>query len=349
MAYTDKDAQQVEALKEAGCTWMQIGKALGKNGSAVKMWWSRRKARARMPPIPIIKNRITDGRIGLQIKKLACASPGKPMLPLRDYPAALGKLNGAGTPIPKKSTVALFLAKNELVVIKALKKPFISEVNKVKRVAFALQATASERALADLKDNTIWSDETTVRKMPKDKVLYLRCHSTARREDLPQNHQIQNGGFSVMFWGCFSARGVGPLVALEGSQNQHTYITLLQDYVLPELRVARDQFGVEMTFMQDNAPCHKAASVTAFLARHQVKTLDWPPQSPDMNPIENLWAIIKARCQKKFGVPKTAADLINNIFVIWNGIDIALCQKLAESSEKRCVEVLRLNGKAIKY
>jgi hypothetical protein len=92
-------------------------------GEDVVVPW--RKARTRTPPIPIIKNRITDGRIELQIKKLACASPRKPMLSLRDYPAALGKLNRAGTPIPKKSTVALFLAKPELVVIKALKKPLI--------------------------------------------------------------------------------------------------------------------------------------------------------------------------------------------------------------------------------
>jgi hypothetical protein len=65
-----------------------------------------------------------------------------------------------------------------------------------------------------------------------------------------------------------------------------------------------------------------------------------------MNPIKNLWAIIKASCQKKFGVPKTAADLINNIFDIWNRIDITLCQKLAENSEKRCVKELRLYGNA---
>jgi len=53
-----------------------------------------------------------------------------------------------------------------------------------------------------------------------------------------------------------------------------------------------------------------------------------------MNPIENLWAIIKARRQKKYGVPRTKQDLINQIFVIWQAVDEELCQKLALSIER---------------
>src|SRR5689334_19726963 len=104
-----------------------------------------------------------------------------------------------------------------------------------------------------------------------------------------------------MFWGCFSAFGSGPLVALEGNQNQYTYKETLQEYLLPEIEAAKREFGIDMTFMRDNAPCHKTNLIQDFLTRNKILTLDWPPQSPDMNPIENLWAIIKARRQKKFG------------------------------------------------
>ena len=85
------------------------------------------------------------------------------------------------------------------------------------------------------------------------------------------------------------------------------------------------------------------------MEENAIETLDWPPQSPDMNPIENLWANIKARRQKKFGLPKTKEQLIEQIFEIWDHIEPGLVQKLADSAKKRILEVLKLKGKLSKY
>ena len=68
-----------------------------------------------------------------------------------------------------------------------------------------------------------------------------------------------------------------------------------------------------------------------------------------MNPIENLWSIIKKRRQKKFGFVKTKDELIEQVFEIWNEIDNSLLESLTDSIENRLREVIRLNGRPTKY
>ena len=86
-----------------------------------------------------------------------------------------------------------------------------------------------------------------------------------------------------------------------------------------------------------------------FSHQEPISTLDWPPQSPDMNPIENLWAIVKSRRQKKFGIPKTKIELIDQVFQVWEEIDKNLLDSLSDSIETRLREVIRLGGKPTKY
>ena len=94
---------------------------------------------------------------------------------------------------------------------------------------------------------------------------------------------------------------------------------------------------------------HKTNLIKDFLARNKISTLDWPPQSPDMNPIENLWAMVKSRRQKKFGIPKTKRELIEQVFQIWDEIDETMLDSLSDSIESRLLEVIRLGGKPTKY
>jgi transposase len=177
----------------------------------------------------------------------------------------------------------------------------------------------------------------------------MRVHASVSREEMPYNGQLQEGGFNVMFWGCFSKFGLGPLVALEGVQNQDTYIELLQNYVLPEIETAREIAEENILFTQDNAPCHKAKRVVTFLENNDIQTLNWPPQSPDLNPIENLWAWIKRKHESEYPFPTTRFQLIENIFEKWGKIPEEIVVNLCDSVKRRLGEVLRLNGRPTKY
>jgi transposase len=122
--------------------------------------------------------------------------------------------------------------------------------------------------------------------------------------------------------------------------NQHQYRKVLETRLLPQLK---DWFpGEDFVFMHDGAPCHKAKSITKFLAEKDVKTLPWPGYNPDIKPIENVWGIVKKRL-KKINIT-TNVQLIENLIQMWHfdeGIKNK-CSILIESMPRR-IELLMKN------
>ena len=150
-----------------------------------------------------------------------------------------------------------------------------------------------------------------------------------------------------MFWGCFSDFGPGRLYPVTGMMNSDTYIKVLQTDLIPErLKVFPNGNGI---LQQDLATCHTSKNVKKFMVKNNIKTLKWPGNSPDLNPIENLWEIVKKRLRKHDCTTKT--KLTTTILQIWiEDTEIQnICKNLVDSMPNSVQKVIAARGGHRKY
>ena len=149
-----------------------------------------------------------------------------------------------------------------------------------------------------------------------------------------------------MIWGCFSANGTGQIEIIDGILDSNGYLRILEEKMLP----SAVDLGIEndYIFQDDSAPIHRAKKVKKWMSDRNIEHLNWPGNSPDLNPIENLWKHLKQKVMKKH--PKSLADLKETIFSVWrNELPKDLCKKLALSMKTRISMVLKNKGGHIKY
>ena len=150
----------------------------------------------------------------------------------------------------------------------------------------------------------------------------------------------------VMVWGCFSGlKGRGGLYFLPKgtTMNSDRYIDCLDNHLLPFMR----RHGCKR-FLQDGAPCHTSKKTLAHLKDQPFAIVDWPGNSPDLNPIENLWNWMKDQLQSIniTSVPMLQVELKR----LWvQRTPLAFLQKLSDSMASRLQQVIDAEGNMTKY
>jgi transposase len=88
-----------------------------------------------------------------------------------------------------------------------------------------------------------------------------------------------------MVWGCFSSKGVVNLAIIDGKMNAAMYTGILSNNIPSSVA----KLGLKKyIFQQDNDPKHTSALTKKFFKAKWIKVLEFPSQSPDLNPIEQL-------------------------------------------------------------
>ncbi len=170
-----------------------------------------------------------------------------------------------------------------------------------------------------------------------------RCRKGEEYKEKCMVPTVKHGGGSVLMWGCMSAAGVGELHFIDGIMNSQMYCSILKEKMLPSLRA----LGRRALFQHDNDPKHTSKATVGFLKKNRVKVIQWPSMSPDLNPIEHVWGILKR--QVEHHSPSGIQSLKEVILEEWKKIDLAKCRQLVHSMPRRLGAVIKNHGGHTKY
>jgi hypothetical protein len=199
-----------------------------------------------------------------------------------------------------------------------------------------------------------WSDECSVEKGADPRQVWVFRRPGEREKFKPQNVvcKDKSGAISLMVWGCFAGSHKGPLVSFRGINTAATYVTALRDNLLPFINTMPPDLKRDFIFQQDNAAIHTAKLVKAWFAEQAFKVMEWPPNSPDMNPIEHMWRVLKAALHKRYpdtstlrgGPEKVRQVLEERLQIVWEEIKVEVLANLVESMIQRAAALYAVKG-----
>ncbi|KAF4648707.1 hypothetical protein FOL47_002890, partial [Perkinsus chesapeaki] len=215
-------------------------------------------------------------------------------------------------------TVRRFMRDLGAQYVKLKTTPPLTDTHKAARVSFSKQHLHSS---TDFR-KWIWSDEKSVEQFKSKRAL--------------------NGG-GIMVWGAIRHDHTVALTEVTVRMNSEVYQTVLSDHLLPYW----DEFkACGIVFQQDNAPCHTSRSTADWFRARDINPPRWPALSPDLSPIENIWAyMVKDLYGPGKPIFRSLAELRVAIFQAWSRIPSDVIESCTRSVPKRLIDVLTVQGR----
>ncbi|PIC31735.1 hypothetical protein B9Z55_012331 [Caenorhabditis nigoni] len=232
-----------------------------------------------------------------------------------------------------KSTVWRTLDSNQNIVrAKLMSAPMLTDAHKANRLQFARNNMATDW------DKIIFSDE---KKFNLDGPDGFNSYWHDLKKD-PLHFSKRNfGGGRLMVWGAFSSAGTVDLAFLSFRMNSTDYQDAMTAKLIPYLRRFHRR---QLTYQQDNASIHASRSTLDWFKSKKIKVMDWPACSPDLNPMENVWAELVRVVYGQGKQYQTVSELQTAIVDAWKNLKKPYLQKLVFSLlSKRAKKVAKLN------
>ena len=240
-------------------------------------------------------------------------------------------------------TLKRHLHKNKIYGRVGVKKPFVNAANRMKRFSWAKK----RKNWVNEWENIIWSDESRYEVFRGNGKRYVWRNTQEKYNPKCLIPTFKSGQESVMVWACFTKNKLGPIIRLEGRITAKIYIELLENYLLPFINNLENKNNY--IFQEGNAPIHTAYIAKDWKKDNNIASLPWPAQSPDLNPIENLWDVLERRVRKHKPLPRNQDNLWQILQEEWLKLDIDICNNLVDSMPRRIAAVIANKGNPTKY